>query len=156
MPSSQTFSLRFAMSMLTCVAIVLASLHAEMYYTAIALLCVLALALFLQGKRYVPIASLVCAGAVFWFGIYMMHSESGKSVTVMQSEQNLTRISDALHYYRREHGEYPPAYTCNSDGRRMHSWRVLILPYLGYQNIYDAYDFNEQDEKNCCDYGFRN
>ncbi len=25
----------------------------------------------------------------------------------------------------------------------MHSWRVLILPYLGYEQVYAKYDFNE-------------
>ena len=25
----------------------------------------------------------------------------------------------------------------------MHSWRVLILPYLGWKSVYDEYDFNE-------------
>jgi hypothetical protein len=29
------------------------------------------------------------------------------------------------------------------DGRPWHSWRVLLLPYLGQQELYDAYDFSE-------------
>jgi prepilin-type processing-associated H-X9-DG protein len=45
--------------------------------------------------------------------------------------------------YEAKHGAFPPAYVADADGRPMHSWRVLILPYLGQQTLYDQYDFNE-------------
>ncbi len=38
---------------------------------------------------------------------------------------------------------YPPAYVANEGGHRMHSWRVLILPYLGEQALYQQYRFDE-------------
>ena len=37
----------------------------------------------------------------------------------------------ALQAYRAEHGTFPPAFTLSASGRPLHSWRVLILPYLG-------------------------
>jgi prepilin-type processing-associated H-X9-DG protein len=38
---------------------------------------------------------------------------------------------------------FPPAYIADKNGKPMHSWRVLILPYLAQQNLYKQYDFNE-------------
>jgi prepilin-type processing-associated H-X9-DG protein len=45
--------------------------------------------------------------------------------------------------YHDKNGCYPPAYTTDKDGKPMHSWRVLLLPYLGQQALYNQYDMNE-------------
>ena len=37
----------------------------------------------------------------------------------------------ALLAYEAEHGALPPAFTTDANGAPLHSWRVLILPYLG-------------------------
>jgi hypothetical protein len=37
----------------------------------------------------------------------------------------------------------PPAYIADEDGRPMHSWRVLILPFMSDQKLYEQYDFSE-------------
>lgn len=49
----------------------------------------------------------------------------------------------AVANYRSTFGGYPPAYIADCDGRPMHSWRVLILPFLEQQNLYAAYHFDE-------------
>ena len=56
---------------------------------------------------------------------------------------NLKNIALALHNYHNDYGCFPPAYVADKNGRPMHSWRTLILPYLERRDIYDAYDFNE-------------
>lgn len=56
---------------------------------------------------------------------------------------NLARIAAALQQYADEHGRLPPAYVTDPSGRPMHSWRVLLLPYLGQKELYDKYNFNE-------------
>lgn len=56
---------------------------------------------------------------------------------------NLARIARALRSYRAENGRYPPVITSDPDGRPMHSWRVLILPYLGETELYEQYDIKE-------------
>jgi len=55
----------------------------------------------------------------------------------------LRYIAIALHNYHDEHGTFPPAYTVDENGKPMHSWRVLILPYLEEAALYAAYDFDE-------------
>jgi hypothetical protein len=36
----------------------------------------------------------------------------------------------ALRNYRAANGAYPPLYTQGKDGRKLHSWRVLLVPYI--------------------------
>ncbi len=57
--------------------------------------------------------------------------------------ENLKRIGIALQNYHGRYGSFPPACVTGDDGRPKHSWRVLILPFLGEQALYDAYDFRE-------------
>jgi hypothetical protein len=37
----------------------------------------------------------------------------------------------------------PPAYLADENGRPMHSWRVLLLPYLDQKKLFDSYNFDE-------------
>jgi prepilin-type processing-associated H-X9-DG protein len=56
---------------------------------------------------------------------------------------NLKQIALALHNYHAMCGCFPPAYIADKSGRRMHSWRMLILPLLECKSAFDQYDFNE-------------
>ena len=59
---------------------------------------------------------------------------------------NLKEIGIALQNYHDRHKCYPPAYVADSQGRPMHSWRALLLPYFEVEqivNIGKLYYFNE-------------
>lgn len=56
---------------------------------------------------------------------------------------NLHNLALALQMYESTYGSLPPACVADASGRPMHSWRVLLLPYLEQKRIYDRYDFNE-------------
>jgi hypothetical protein len=56
---------------------------------------------------------------------------------------HLKQIAVALHYYHDEYGSFPPAYLADERGKPMHSWRVLILPYLESGPLYRKYRFDE-------------
>lgn len=58
-------------------------------------------------------------------------------------QDNFARIGQALLAYHQKYGSYPPAVVNDASGKPMHSWRVLILPQLGQQSLYDQYDFHE-------------
>ncbi len=60
-----------------------------------------------------------------------------------QCQNNLKQIALALLNYEAANGCFPPAYIADKDGKPMHSWRVLILPYMEMKPLYDAYDFTE-------------
>jgi len=47
-----------------------------------------------------------------------------------QCAQNLKSIGRAIDAYSREHGALPPPFSVDAEGHPLHSWRVLILPYL--------------------------
>ncbi len=59
---------------------------------------------------------------------------------VEQSRDNLQRIALALRSYHDQHGSLPPAYVSDSEGNKLYSWRVLILPYLGEDSLFAAFD----------------
>lgn len=56
---------------------------------------------------------------------------------------NLRQIGLALRQYHEVFGAFPPAYVMNGSGQRCHSWRVLILPFLGHEFLYKQYRFDE-------------
>jgi hypothetical protein len=49
----------------------------------------------------------------------------------------------AVANYHEGHGHYPPAHVLGPDGRPWHSWRVLILPYIEQDELFQEYDFSE-------------
>jgi hypothetical protein len=59
------------------------------------------------------------------------------------SKAQLKAIGVALHAYHDEFKSFPPAYTVDEHGQQLHSWRVLLLPYLGEQELYDEFRLNE-------------
>ena len=60
-----------------------------------------------------------------------------------QCHNHLKQIAIALHSYYDEHGAFPPAYTVDENGKRLHSWRTLILPYLEQGQLYESIDLTK-------------
>jgi hypothetical protein len=56
---------------------------------------------------------------------------------------HLKLIAVALHNYHDRYGSFPPAFVEDGKGEPVHSWRVLILPFLGRQDLYERYSFSE-------------
>lgn len=57
-------------------------------------------------------------------------------------KNNLKHIGLALQNYHETYGRLPPQYTVNQSGRRLLSWRVLILPYLDQMPLYRVFDLD--------------
>ena len=49
----------------------------------------------------------------------------------------------AMHSYEAIHGQCPAVWQEDETGKPMHSWRVLILPYLEQERLYAQYNFDE-------------
>ena len=45
-----------------------------------------------------------------------------------------------MQQYAETHHALPPAYTTDADGKPLHSWRTLILPFLEEQQLYKSID----------------
>ena len=56
---------------------------------------------------------------------------------------NLRQIILAIYNYESFHGSLPPAFTTDAAGNKLHSWRVLILPYLEHRSLYDQIDLTK-------------
>lgn len=74
------------------------------------------------------------------------------SRSVMQAQESarrsncscgLKQFGLALHNYHETYGTFPPAFVLGPDGQPWHSWRVLILPYLECDPLYQEYRFAE-------------
>lgn len=61
----------------------------------------------------------------------------------MQCSNHLKQIGLALQNYHDHYGSFPPAYIADSGGKPIHSWRVLILPFMEQRALYDRYRFDE-------------
>jgi len=48
----------------------------------------------------------------------------------MQCHHHLKGLALAFWNYHEEHGSFPPAYTIDENGQPLHSWRVLLLPFI--------------------------
>jgi hypothetical protein len=55
----------------------------------------------------------------------------------------LKQIALAMHNYHDSYGTFPPAVTYSADGKPMHSWRVLLLPFLDEVALHAQYNMNE-------------
>ena len=67
----------------------------------------------------------------------------GLASTRTRCENNLRQIGIAINLYEYEHGHYPPPFTTDENGRPLHSWRVLILPYLEMRDLFDQIDLTK-------------
>ena len=84
----------------------------------------------------------VCGGILVALMLPAIQAARGAAQQV-RCMNNMKQIALALQCYNNDHGQYPPAYIADENGRPMHSWRVLILPYLEQSHVYDQYNFDE-------------
>jgi prepilin-type N-terminal cleavage/methylation domain-containing protein len=68
---------------------------------------------------------------------------AGPAARRTQCRNNLKQIVIALRNYEDIYHALPPAYTVDAHGKRLHSWRALILPYLDQQGLYKQIDFSK-------------
>ena len=60
------------------------------------------------------------------------------------SMRNLQKIASALNAYAAKHGAYPPPAVLDPvTNKPMVSWRVLILPFLDEENLFQQYDLSK-------------
>ncbi len=105
----------------------------------------LRVAMFLEVKRrsIVVVMSVIVVVGCATIGIGPPLVIGGHGGGDIEAMNDLRNVGLALIHYHQVHGTYPPAYIADANGKPMHSWRVLLLPYLGEQGVYDAYDFSE-------------
>lgn len=93
-----------------------------------------------QGMALVAVAGLLAAAVV---PLVRGVNSAREAAAASQCLCNLCQIKLALQNYHDANGHFPPAFIADENGRPMHSWRVLILPYLEQQQLFGLYDFSE-------------
>lgn len=61
----------------------------------------------------------------------------------LRSQAQLNLVGLALHRFHDDNRAFPCAAGQKPDTKSQHSWRVALLPYLGYSYLYDQYNFDE-------------
>ncbi len=56
------------------------------------------------------------------------------------ASNNLKQLALAMHNYHDEYGSFPPAVVTDEDGQPLYSGRVLLLPYLEQEALYNLFD----------------
>jgi RNA polymerase sigma factor (sigma-70 family) len=71
-------------------------------------------------------------------------SDDGQAKAKQKTIDNLKAIGLAMHNFaaNTQNSSFPPA-AISKDGKRLLSWRVAILPYLGQQALYDKFHLDE-------------
>jgi prepilin-type processing-associated H-X9-DG protein len=96
------------------------------------------------GRSTAGCLGLLFVGAIVLIALLLPSIQSAREAARrVQCANNLKQIILALINYDTSKGTFPPSSLDDVSGTPMHSWRVLILPYLEQQRLFTAYNFNE-------------
>jgi prepilin-type processing-associated H-X9-DG protein len=70
-------------------------------------------------------------------------TDRGRPYRRTECKNHFKQLALAMHNYHDKYGSFPPAYIADKNGRPMHSWRVLLLPFLEFDSLYKQYRFDE-------------
>lgn len=90
-----------------------------------------------------------CAAAILLFLVAALGlvvpaiSRARQAARVNSCICRFKQLGLAILNYENTYKTLPPAYIADAEGKPMHSWRVLILPYMEGNEIYKKYNFDE-------------
>lgn len=103
-----------------------------------------------RGKTVRLIASICVSLVVICSVVFLIFKYGSAGFSTMQAnalktacKDNAKQIAAALKEYEDDYGTFPTPVVKDANGKALYSWRVLILPYLGYQTLYQSFDLNE-------------
>jgi Protein of unknown function (DUF1559) len=86
---------------------------------------------------------LVFFGFVAAIGLVPSVLVTARALRRDQCKANLTRLGLAFHEYEQAHGHFPAPALLRSDGTPLLSWRISLLPLLGYRPLYERFHLDE-------------
>lgn len=92
------------------------------------------------------LGSIVITGiqVVVGVGLLMPAAQAAKEASRrMDCSNNMKQIALAFHNYHSAYKQLPATATGGSPDKRLLSWRVALLPFLGEQELYEAFNHNE-------------
>ncbi len=88
------------------------------------------------------VVMLVCAG-VFAMLLLPAVQSARTAARRMSSSNNVKMLSLALLNYESTYRAFPPAYTVDADGNRLHSWRTLLIPFMDSSGLAAEIDMSK-------------
>jgi hypothetical protein len=81
---------------------------------------------------------------IILIGLFLPQMNRGhEAARRTQCKNNLKMIALALYSYHDAYKAFPPAYTVDENGQRLHSWRTLILPWMEQNDLYKKIDLSK-------------
>ncbi len=111
------------------------------WYVLLTLAMVVAACRKKHGEALACVALLLFSSCLLFVAVAGPQRDSGRCPCF----DNLKNISLAIQRYADKYGRLPPPYIADKDGKPMHSWRVLILPFMDTyeRDLYKQYRFDE-------------
>jgi hypothetical protein len=101
----------------------------------------------LNPLHYMTLHSRSAAIAEIFLNYFLPATEASREAfRRMECTNNLKRVQLAMFLYLAEHGTLPPAYSVDANGNPLHSWRTLLLPYLGDASLAELHTQIRLDE----------
>jgi hypothetical protein len=88
----------------------------------------------------VVLAAVLLMGGVLAALLVPAVTQAREAARRAECKNNLKQIGLALHNYHDVYKTFPPAYIADENGKPLYSWRVLILPFIGQQPLYEQFD----------------
>lgn len=66
-----------------------------------------------------------------------------REIQAKRSKEAFKRIAIALHNYHDRFHTFPPQFACDKNGKRLYSWRVILLPFLDQDDLYRRFRLDE-------------
>jgi prepilin-type processing-associated H-X9-DG protein len=99
------------------------------------------------GRRWRVVRALGLGGVLASSSLMVIFGIIGPAVRAShraQCVEHLKRIGLAMHEYHEVEGHFPAPALADRDGKPLLSWRVAILPQLGYQSLYARFHLDER------------
>ena len=141
-PPRHRFSLRTMFAVVAAIAVGLLPIASFGWKGIISAIClVIAGLLIVIGKRGLAATLFI----LLLLGQFFYPAIDGAREAILRTDcqDNIRKLTIAIHEYESKHGQIPPPYSIAADGTPLHSWRVLLLPFLGEQSLYDEIDLDK-------------
>lgn len=89
------------------------------------------------------VLSLLLVGAIIFRIAWPTVKNSMRRVAQARDLENMKSIVEGLNAYCDRYGTYPPSVVVDDSGARLYSWRVLILPFMGYEDLYRSFELSQ-------------
>ncbi len=136
------FTTRYLFSLTAAVAVALVPIAAWRFYGVPMALWLLIVGVSIINRRFQVAAWTFAFGLFVTLMVIPAVSSARPAARRSACMNNIPQISLALINYESANGHFPPPYTTDDDGNPLHSWRVLILPFLEENELYGQINLN--------------